>query len=48
MKTKTFFFKKHIVLILGLLLFAASCNKPQEDIPPVVENDIEANMTIAE
>lgn len=48
MKTKTFLFKNHIVIILGLLLFAASCNKPQEDIPPIIENDDVVTMTIAE
>ena len=48
MKTKSFLFKNHIVIILGLLLFAASCNKPQEDIPPIIENDDVVTMTIAE
>ena len=48
MKTKTFLLKNHIVLILGLLMLVVSCTKPQEDIPPVVENDDEVTMTIAE
>ena len=44
MKAKFFLFNT----IVGLLLLSVSCTKPQEDIPPVIENDIEANMTIAE
>lgn len=48
MKNIAYLLKKHFALITGLLLLTASCSKPQEDIPPVVENDIEANMTIAE
>ena len=48
MKTKTLLFKKHIVLIIGIVLLLASCTKPQEDIPPVLENDEVVTMTIAE
>lgn len=38
----------HFVLVIGLVLLATACNKPQEDIPPVIENDDVVTMTIAE
>jgi hypothetical protein len=44
MKNKFFLFNTIIVL----LLLSVSCTKPQEDIPPVIENDDVATMTIAE
>lgn len=44
MKTKFFLFNT----IVGLLLLSVSCTKPQEDIPPVIENDDVVTMTIAE
>lgn len=37
----------HFALIIGLLLIVASCNKPL-DVPPPIQNDDEATMTIAE
>jgi hypothetical protein len=48
MKTKTILPQIHIALVLGLMLLVVSCTKPQEDIPPVIENDDVVTMTIAE